>query len=76
MSNNDRIKKVDVENLSDDQFDQVTKALKEKVVDIIKENKPTLDEVAGELNKYLNVYGLKAELGYNIVKNEQQNKES
>ena len=62
----DRERKVDVSKLSEEQFAQVQEGLSKKV-------KEVLEKANSDLNKYLNVYGLEALLGVQLVKQGEAN---
>lgn len=62
----ERERKVDVTKLSEKQFAQVQEGLSKKVKEI-------LNRTNEDLNKYLNVYGLEALLGVQLVKQGEAN---
>jgi hypothetical protein len=62
----ERIRKIDIESVSEEQFLEIEKTLKKKVKEII-------DQSVSEMNKYLNIYGLEVLLAVQIVKQGESN---
>lgn len=62
----DRVRKIDLESLTEEQYEQVEGTLKKKV-------KERIDQAILDLNKYLNIYGLEALLAVQIVKEGEAN---
>lgn len=62
----DRERKIDLESLPEEQFVQVSEALRGKVSEKI-------TQTIKDINKYLNVYGLEVLLGVQIVKQGEAN---
>jgi len=62
----ERIRKVDLDSMPQEQFEQVEKALGKKVQEII-------GKTVTDLNTYLNVYGLEILLGVQVVKQGEAN---
>lgn len=57
----ERVRKVDVETLSQEQADELSKQIGDKVVKI-------QTEALEKINKILNVYGMKAEMSVKVSK--------
>jgi hypothetical protein len=57
LSAEQRVRKINLENLSDDQLQNLTKQLGDKLAKMI-------DSVTEDANKMLKIYGLKAKIGF------------
>jgi hypothetical protein len=62
----ERIRKIDIESVSEEQFLQIEQMLRKKI-------KEKVEQAVADMNKYLNVYGLEVVLGVQIVKQGEAN---
>jgi hypothetical protein len=62
---NDRIRKVDVEKMSLDRADQLSKQIGDKVVGV-------QQEALEKINKILNIYGMEAQISVSISKTQEK----
>jgi len=62
----ERIRKIDIESVSEEQFLQIEQMLRKKI-------KERVEQAVADMNKYLNVYGLEVLLGVQIVKQGEAN---
>jgi hypothetical protein len=62
----ERIRKIDIDSVSEEQFLEIEAMLKKKIKEIV-------EKTVSDMNKYLNVYGLEALLAVQIVKQGEAN---
>jgi hypothetical protein len=62
----ERIRKIDINSVSEEQFLEIEAMLKKKIKEIV-------EKTVSDMNKYLNIYGLEALLAVQIVKQGEAN---
>jgi len=62
----ERIRKIDIDSVSEEQFLEIEAMLKKKMKEIV-------ERTVSDMNKYLNVYGLEVLLAVQIVKQGEAN---